>query len=546
MSRALLLLLALAFPALAQFSELAATDDGSRLYFTTQLVLSDSVPTRPQYRIYRLEPNSLTLFAARPEPTGPNISFSNADGAHSPQVSGDGKVVGATFSSPSEAQLLAPQTVDLGPGNLQLSRNGRWALIVSDLSPNAPQTATLMDLSTGQRTAVPPPPPGVIRAVASDGTVLAQQNGIGLWKAGQFTLIRFAIGLGLRPLALSDDAGTLILGGISLNPAAFKSDLLAMNLATGQMTSFYSTLDSKQMPVFMAASNDGRRVLYRIGSPQGPQGPAYSGDTLTGESTPVALPAGELVSDGTLTGPGDLAFLVTTSGRIVKVTLASVTVETLIPPTPYARNLPLLTPGSLYPLQGTAGARIVLNGQPMPVIYSTAAEVGVQVPWEQKTGEVPFLVDSFGSTPFEQNQLVWVTPLAIGFWPAEPGQSGLFGMKVIKGDWSGYVTSQPGPGEVFYIYMSGLGAVSGPVQTGVPASLTTLNPVQGTLNCSFGGVPAQTLFVGLAPGTVGIYIAAFRMPDNAAGERPNSLFCNFSGAGGTSSIGAAGITPPQP
>ena len=327
-------------PAFAQFSQLAVTDDGRQLYFSSQMVLKGGTTAPPQSRIYRIGPDGVTLFAEKA--TGvpdANNAFSSADGATAPQVSGDGKVVGASLgSNPREAQLLSPKALELGAGSLQLSRNGRWALVVPEPSASTPPTgATLVDLTTGQSTPVPLPPYGASRAIASGGTVLGQEvskvaaGPLGLWKQGAFRPIQLPIGVGFRALALSDDAKTLVLSTVSLNPTAFRSSLVEMDLATGRITEFFSTLDNKQLAVFMAVSNDGRRVLYRIGNPQGPDGPAYVADTTTGQSAPISLPDGELVSDGTLNGPGDLAFLTTSTGRIVKITLVSGTVEAIDP-----------------------------------------------------------------------------------------------------------------------------------------------------------------------------------------------------------------------
>jgi uncharacterized protein (TIGR03437 family) len=376
--------------------------------------------------------------------------------------------------------------------------------------------------------------------------VLVEQPSIGLWNKGQYTPLRFPIGVGYRPLALSDDAGTLILSTISLNPAAFRSDMGVMDLATGRVKSFFSTVDAKQMATFMAVSNDGRRVLYRVTGPQGPEGPAFVADTATGESTPVSLPGGELVSDGTLNGPGDLAFLVTAQGGIVKVATASGVLEPLIPATPYVRNLGTFAAGSLYALQGVGSGRVLFDGREVPVVYTTAAETAVQVPWELRAGQVPFLLDAPGASPFLQYQNVFVEPIGPRFWPAEAGASSLFGIKIVKGDWSGYVTSMPGPGDIFTIYMTGLGPVAGAVETGVPASATSLNPIQGTLACQFGGNIADTVFAGLAPGMIGIYQATFRIPAGGAAPQFNSLVCVLSNTAGSSLFTLSSVTVPIP
>lgn len=188
-----LFLLALAPPVHGQFSQLAATDDGKQLYFVSQLLLrgSHSDLPGPETRLYHSTSNGVSLFAERGA-LAPQFGSSSNDGVRFPQVTGDGSTIGFSFSdicdsSPDcssvigdEAVLRGNQSRDLGPGILQLSRNGRWALVMSGLSST--ENSVLVDLVTGQRSSVPPPPgyawssPG-FRAVASDGTLLVARPG---------------------------------------------------------------------------------------------------------------------------------------------------------------------------------------------------------------------------------------------------------------------------------------------------------------------------------------------------------------------------------
>ena len=74
--------------------------------------------------------------------------------------------------------------------------------------------------------------------------------------------------------------------------------------------------------------------------------------------------------------------------------------------------------------------------------------------------------------------------------PADPDRFcfthiAFFLSKPIKGDFSGLVTSQPAPRDIVYVYMTGLGHVQGPVQTGVPAPVDSLRPIVNTLTCTF-------------------------------------------------------------
>jgi hypothetical protein len=359
--RALVLLAAT--PLFAQFSQLVATDDGKQVYFISPLILYSGTVTGTQNRLYRIGPDGVFLVAeAPPGVRSPFASFASSDGVSGPQVSGDGSLVGFTIDNfcpapcsaviPAEAELQGARTMDLGPGTLQLSRNGRWALLTTlDLGSGAAPgtyTYTLIDLTTGQRTNPPPSFPSASRTLASDGTVLVQG---GLWNQGKVTAIPFPIGLAYNPLALSDNAAVVVSLAYVPGPAAPNTvQLVATATATGMPTVLYRVQGAIQ-PIFIGLSNDGRHALYRVTGLASASGRAYVADTSTGQNVSISLPDGELATDGAISGDGTIAFLVTTLGRIVKVTLATGAVEPLIPPTPYVSNLSDLAIGSLVHLQ---------------------------------------------------------------------------------------------------------------------------------------------------------------------------------------------------
>ena len=153
MSRAMLVGRAMAAPVFAPFSQLVSTDDGQELYFASPLILASSVPSpspMPQTlpNLYRVGPDGVYLLTSS---------------ASMPQVSGDGSIV--AFTNPNfctttsamppgtscgpEGELWGTQPTKLGAGSLQLSRNGRWAVLSPPLIPNQSSSATLIDLSTG-------------------------------------------------------------------------------------------------------------------------------------------------------------------------------------------------------------------------------------------------------------------------------------------------------------------------------------------------------------------------------------------------------------
>lgn len=238
MREAILIGLFVATRLLAQqgaFSQFAATGDGQQLFFISPLALTGSQPVPPPLlpstgdsasNLYRMGPGGIQLLSSS---------------ASAPSVSDDGNVVGLTDPNVStttggstscctqEGELLGPPLTDLGPGSLQISRNGQWALLIPPLNPYAAATATLIGIGSGVTTPVPLPASGVTFALASNGAVLVQQavtNQLGLWRAGQFTPLNLG-GAGSASgaetaLALSDDASTLIYAVIYFNPGAMR------------------------------------------------------------------------------------------------------------------------------------------------------------------------------------------------------------------------------------------------------------------------------------------------------------------------------------
>ena len=206
------------------------------------------------------------------------------------------------------------------------------------------QTSTLIDLTTGERTAVANTPVASgLPAVASDGAVLFDQRNndiyprFGIWKQGSITPITTSNGV---PVAISDDGRVVLLSSYSL----FTNLLGVKDLSTGRETMFYQQLDDAEWAVFMGMSTNGSRILYRRMPEYAQDGRAYIYDLSSGKSLPILLAADELVSDGTLSASGEFAVVATTTGRLLRVNLADGAVTTLIPATPYVPNLFGLVP----------------------------------------------------------------------------------------------------------------------------------------------------------------------------------------------------------
>lgn len=320
-------------------------------------------------------------------------------------------------------------------------------------------------------------------------------------------------------------------------------------------------------PVLLGVSDDGSVVLFRGQTPQPVSdqvsAPAYVGNTTTGNAQLIPLPDGESAADGTLSGSGNYAFLATTSGRILRVPLAAGVpgaAETLVPETAYLTPQPGgFSPGSYVPLIGSFSGTVqslqgnlLLNNLPLAVLAVKPGEVDVQVPWEQPTGSASLRLTAPTESQFEQDQAVFVAPFSPSFLMLSGGATSILGgVAVVRGDFSGIQTTQPKPGDVMIVYMTGLGPVQGSPVSGQPAPDQPLYPIQSAFSCVFTPqtTPAETLFAGLAPGLVGIYQVSFQMPNDPDTAPLNGIECSMGGPGGGSSFGVgvfvAALPPPS-
>jgi hypothetical protein len=97
------------------------------------IVFASAACASAQTRLYRIAADGVQLFAERPPviATGSTASFSNGDGIALPQVSDDGQTVAYTVrgGGGSVAEIRGATTLHLGPGSVQISRNGKWAVL---------------------------------------------------------------------------------------------------------------------------------------------------------------------------------------------------------------------------------------------------------------------------------------------------------------------------------------------------------------------------------------------------------------------------------
>jgi len=171
-----------------------------------------------------------------------------------------------------------------------------------------------------------------------------------------------------------------------------------------------------------------------------------------------------------------------------------------------------VTPGSLVSLFGLNlnGGTVQFDGVSAPVIFTSASQLNLQVPWEvQGKSSTTVTVTVNGVTSAPQAITVGLAAAGIFSLGAPNGGQGA----IINGN--GVVVDANSPahaGDYLEIFCTGLGAVSNTPQTGAEAGANPLSSLIGTLTATIGGVSAPVVFAGLAPGYTGLYQVNAQVP----------------------------------
>jgi len=558
----------------AQFRDLAVTDDGSQVYFATNLgLVSEASQNLPGgIAIYRIVNG---VIEGVPVPPGLNphplpwhsYSFGN------PQVSADGRAFSYTeydncgggsacvFYPSSSTSLLKVdgQTDQAVAGEAQISRDGRFVLnylttcCPTPSFPGQPDVVQLHDLQTGTTVQPPLAPAGKRQAVASGGTALLlnrQTGSLTLWTAQSSRGVSTA-----EPpnSAIVNDLSTWI---VYEAWAGSKADLRASEISTGRDVLLASrSAEYSYSPVWNSSiSNDATTVLYVVAPQSGQPTQAW---TIHPDGTGRRQLTNFLqdVSEAVISGNGQTA-IAATNGRLVSIDIATGAVRELIPATPicypgiqmsgYGRLS--LAPGSLFSIRGTAlaastqaasaplptelaGTQLLMNSIPLPLLSVSPTEIWFQVPFEASPGTTATLTVNYGS-PFGGCSVI--LPIS-GRGPSFFWDNNGDVISIHQG-FTGLVTRQlPAQrGEVVTAYALGLGGVTPSVATGVQTPLDQLYPLNWPFACYQGspsqdGPPLDVPFAGLAPGMIGVYQLNIRMPDPLPSGTSLLLNCGTPG-----------------
>ena len=163
--------------------------------------------------------------------------------------------------------------------------------------------------------------------------------------------------------------------------------------------------------------------------------------------------------------------------------------------------------------------KVSVNGREAPLFavvnLNGQEQVNFQTPWETETRTAQVVVtrDGLASSPVE-----------VGVQPVQPGIFELNGGEaiVVRAAGNSLVTpAQPlRPGELVYIYATGLGPVDANPGTGNAGPGASLARARTSPSVTIDGAECEVLFAGLAPDFVGIYQVNIRVaPAARSGQR---------------------------
>jgi len=166
-------------------------------------------------------------------------------------------------------------------------------------------------------------------------------------------------------------------------------------------------------------------------------------------------------------------------------------------------------PAAAIPLPGSlAGTTVFINGSPAPLLYASSSQINFQMP-PIGPGAASMSVERDGLSS---------DPVSIVVAPSVPGIFAWVENQGVIQNQDGTM-NDPGapaqPGTPITIWATGPGNVKPSVAAGQAAPALPLSKTIGTPVVTIGGVSAQILFSGLAPGFVGLWQINAVVPENA-------------------------------
>jgi uncharacterized protein (TIGR03437 family) len=173
---------------------------------------------------------------------------------------------------------------------------------------------------------------------------------------------------------------------------------------------------------------------------------------------------------------------------------------------------------SMVPLPtNLLSSTVTVNGVPAPLFYVSPGQINAQLPVNIPLGLATVVVKNGSST----SNAVAINVPEVGPGIVTFSQNGETRAVVVNPDNSVNTRTSPARvGQILVAYFTG----GGPVQdkgllTGQPAP-SGLSPITNDYSLTVGGRAAMLTYVGLTPGSIGLYQANFQVPQVAAGDHP--------------------------
>jgi uncharacterized protein (TIGR03437 family) len=182
-------------------------------------------------------------------------------------------------------------------------------------------------------------------------------------------------------------------------------------------------------------------------------------------------------------------------------------------------GLPAASPGALISIYGAGfianGTTATIDEAPVPLLYVGPSQINAQVPYETAVGSSSLVLKTAEQTATAKLEIAPTAP-GILTTPSD-------GYAVAQNCGDGSLisaTSPAAPGQCLTLYMTGQGALDHAVATGAAAPSDPLVRPVASVDAKLGGVPADLLFAGLAPGMTGVLQVNLVAPDVPDGDQP--------------------------
>jgi uncharacterized protein (TIGR03437 family) len=175
--------------------------------------------------------------------------------------------------------------------------------------------------------------------------------------------------------------------------------------------------------------------------------------------------------------------------------------------------------GALYGsnLGDAKSAAVYVNGFQSPIVFGSAGQIDLQIPWEAAGLHIPYGVIVNGQ------------PSPIQFTNVQTYSPDVLAVAHQDGQTPVTAANPASAGETVVIYATGLGPVGGTMVTGQAASTTALQQTTQPATANMSSRSAAIVFSGLTPGFLGLYQVNATIPSGVSG----TVFLDLSIGGAT-------------